>query len=100
MCVEACGGLDFGLDLCGKWVGMRWFLRWFCQGSEFGKVAGMKMWILFVLSAVSFLLGCVFGFNPHHYVAAAFCFALGIAFFVRAVVAASELETQHHQHGH
>jgi uncharacterized membrane protein HdeD (DUF308 family) len=63
----------------------------------------MKMWILLVLSAVSFLVGCVFGFNPHHYVAAAFCFALGIAFFVRAVVAASEVETQiekHQQHGH
>ena len=63
----------------------------------------MKMWTLFVLSAVSFLVGCVLGINPHHYVAAAFFLAFGIAFFVRAVVAAGEVERQienHQQHGH
>ena len=63
----------------------------------------MKMWTLFVLSAVSFLLGCVFGINPHHYVAAAFFLAFGAAFFVRAVVVASEVEThseKHQPHGH
>ena len=58
----------------------------------------MKMWIFLVLSAVSFLVGCVFGINPHHYVAAAFCFAFGVAFFVRGVVVASEVETHIEKH--
>jgi hypothetical membrane protein len=71
--------------------------------AEFDKVAGMKMWIYLVLSPVAFLVGCVFGINPHHYVAAAFFLALGAAFFIRGVVVASEVERhiekriEHHQ---
>jgi hypothetical protein len=58
----------------------------------------MKTLIFFVLSAVSFMVGCVLGINPHHYVAAAFCFALGVAFFVRAVVVASDVDTHKEAH--
>ena len=62
----------------------------------------MRSKMFFALAALLFAAGVVFGWNPHHFVAAGFCLFGGFFAFVRAVVTIGDgdkVDEQHHQKG-